>query len=422
MFDTASVFDVMAADDADRRVASRRALALAHTRVENQLGAFLRGAVTSEDFDTRLAAVREDFDAHIASACEETGHDQPQHISASLIDHFRVERRWQPRGAAVVAPFDHTAKEHMPGVGAKNNRMYEHIKEQCLADGGSEDHCKEMAARTVNKYRSEHGETKDSKISGFGDEGYGQAPASVYNTAPAVNTYPDTQEQQNAYLQGRGLQPQQEQMVDEWGNPIVDEWGNPIEYQPQQYGDPEAAFDDWGGYQRPVAAANPSDQADDSNNVVTCPECGGSKKTANGQPCPKCGGKGVVRNFGDSVLDHVAVVKRAETGEAGLGEAEPKMDKRKWTPQTVGNPDPGSRQHPTKVKDPLAPIIMTNRDQDGHDLSEIGEQTTTTMDLKDTTSDDGSGFSTATPGGMAPGTKVFPKGDQASPVTRDSGN
>lgn len=374
MFDTASVFDVMAADDADRRVASRRALALAHTRVENQLGAFLRGAVTSEDFDTRLAAVREDFDAHIASACEETGHDQPQHISASLIDHFRVERRWQPRGAAVVAPFDREA-------------------------GGY-------------RYTPDGPEDRPTL-----QEEMGEAPASVYNTpAPVVNTYPDTQDQRDAYLRGRGLGPQSPAEM-------VDEYGNPIEYAPHQYGDPEAAFDEWGGYQDPRrAATNPSNQDDDSNKVVTCPECGGSKKTANGQPCPKCGGKGVVRNFGDSVLDHVAVVKRAETGEAGLGEAEPKMDKRKWTPQNVGNPDPGSRMHPNKVKDPLAPIIMTNRDQDGHDLSEIGEQTTTRMDLSDAASDDGSGFSTATPGGKAPHTKTFPKGDQASPVTRDSGN
>lgn len=53
-------------------------------------------------------------------------------------------------------------KEHMKGVGEKRNRQYEHIKEQCLADGGDEERCKEMAARTVNKTRSEKGETKDS--------------------------------------------------------------------------------------------------------------------------------------------------------------------------------------------------------------------------------------------------------------------
>jgi DNA-directed RNA polymerase subunit RPC12/RpoP len=52
-------------------------------------------------------------------------------------------------------------KEHMKGVDSdKRQRQYEHIKEQCMADGGSEDECAEMAARTVNKQRAEHGETK----------------------------------------------------------------------------------------------------------------------------------------------------------------------------------------------------------------------------------------------------------------------
>jgi hypothetical protein len=49
---------------------------------------------------------------------------------------------------------------HLPYASDKENRMYEHIKAQCMSDGGSEEHCKTVAAATVNKYRSEHGETK----------------------------------------------------------------------------------------------------------------------------------------------------------------------------------------------------------------------------------------------------------------------
>jgi hypothetical protein len=64
-------------------------------------------------------------------------------------------------------------KEHLKGVDSdKRQRQYEHIKEQCLADGGSEDHCKELAARTVNKQRAEHGETKShvaSPTTGLGE-------------------------------------------------------------------------------------------------------------------------------------------------------------------------------------------------------------------------------------------------------------
>lgn len=56
-------------------------------------------------------------------------------------------------------------KEHMKGVSPKRNRQYEHILESCKREhpDWSEDRCKELAARTVNKQRSEKGETKDSK-------------------------------------------------------------------------------------------------------------------------------------------------------------------------------------------------------------------------------------------------------------------
>jgi hypothetical protein len=55
-------------------------------------------------------------------------------------------------------------REHMKGVSPKRNRQYEHVLESCKKEHPdySLDRCKELAARTVNKYREEHGETKDS--------------------------------------------------------------------------------------------------------------------------------------------------------------------------------------------------------------------------------------------------------------------
>ena len=44
----------------------------------------------------------------------------------------------------------------------KRERQYEHIKESELAEGRSEKRAKEIATRTVNKQRKEHGETKDA--------------------------------------------------------------------------------------------------------------------------------------------------------------------------------------------------------------------------------------------------------------------
>ena len=42
----------------------------------------------------------------------------------------------------------------------RRDRQYEHIKKSELDSGRSEDRAEEIAARTVNKQRSEAGETK----------------------------------------------------------------------------------------------------------------------------------------------------------------------------------------------------------------------------------------------------------------------
>ena len=46
---------------------------------------------------------------------------------------------------------------------AKRERQYEHIKESEKKQGRSTERAKEIAARTVNKQRSQAGETKASK-------------------------------------------------------------------------------------------------------------------------------------------------------------------------------------------------------------------------------------------------------------------
>jgi len=44
----------------------------------------------------------------------------------------------------------------------KRERQYEHIKEGLLERGTDEDRAEEIAARTVNKERAQHGEAKDA--------------------------------------------------------------------------------------------------------------------------------------------------------------------------------------------------------------------------------------------------------------------
>ena len=46
---------------------------------------------------------------------------------------------------------------------AKRERQYEHIKDSYEDRGVGEDEAEERAARTVNKTRAEHGETKTGR-------------------------------------------------------------------------------------------------------------------------------------------------------------------------------------------------------------------------------------------------------------------
>jgi hypothetical protein len=47
--------------------------------------------------------------------------------------------------------------------GSKRDRQYEHIKDSYQERGVSKDEAEERAARTVNKTRREHGETKSQR-------------------------------------------------------------------------------------------------------------------------------------------------------------------------------------------------------------------------------------------------------------------
>jgi hypothetical protein len=52
-------------------------------------------------------------------------------------------------------------RKHLPGVGTKEQRMYEHILEGSAKSGRYGKRAKEVAARTVIKHHKEKGHTKD---------------------------------------------------------------------------------------------------------------------------------------------------------------------------------------------------------------------------------------------------------------------
>ena len=51
----------------------------------------------------------------------------------------------------------------------KRERQYEHIKDGLLDRGTGEDKAEEIAARTVNKERARHGETKEASRTSIND-------------------------------------------------------------------------------------------------------------------------------------------------------------------------------------------------------------------------------------------------------------
>jgi hypothetical protein len=51
-------------------------------------------------------------------------------------------------------------KKHLRGVGAKEQRQYEHIKEDAEKSGRYGARAEEVAARTVMKQHAEHGHKK----------------------------------------------------------------------------------------------------------------------------------------------------------------------------------------------------------------------------------------------------------------------
>ena len=52
---------------------------------------------------------------------------------------------------------------------AKRKRQYQHIKDSVLARGESESLAEEIAARTVNKERAQHGESIEASASSIND-------------------------------------------------------------------------------------------------------------------------------------------------------------------------------------------------------------------------------------------------------------
>jgi hypothetical protein len=87
---------------------------------------------------------------------------------------------------------------------AKRERQYEHIKDGLLERGKSKDTAEEIAARTVNKERAQHGEAKQASATSLEDMPAGRRGGLHSRSGERGRTYAQLYEEAKAHnLKGR---------------------------------------------------------------------------------------------------------------------------------------------------------------------------------------------------------------------------
>lgn len=93
----------------------------------------------------------------------------------------------------------------------KRKRQYEHIKDGLLEQGRPEDLAEEIAARTVNKERAQHGESRTASRASTDDLSPGRRGGLRSHQGPGGRTYRQLYaEAQRAGLEGRSKMSKQQ--------------------------------------------------------------------------------------------------------------------------------------------------------------------------------------------------------------------
>lgn len=300
MLETGSVFDVLASDDADRRLAQRKALALAEVRLDNTLGRFLRAAVTTEEFQARMGAVQEDFARHVAEASAEVGYDQPERILPILASNIERTRRWQPKHT--FAP---------PGPQYQGPAYPNPDAALPAGPGGEDDH--------------------------LGPPSFPNGSPNVPGNCPNCGSHNTDEIAQTCMDCGFNGNPGHRYEGDMGG-------GYGDEHMDAGYAGDD--YPDYGPRQAQIAQdikkVNPAEMQD-SNDGKGINE---PHQDDEDEDDPKIKSSGV----------------RTADGNTDLGGPEPKMDKRLWEPSNLGDPDVDDGRWPTERKDMVDPIGPPNNE------------------------------------------------------------
>jgi len=425
-YDTPSLFESLDADQTQQRVASRRALALADTRIANTMGQFLRGAQNVEEFAERLGLVQEDFDWLITSAAEEVGYDQPELLKETITASYRE----------AVGPDFLDPNQGVPGAGPEQPSIAPAVTPSM---GPGANPVPVNPAATVDPQAGAQGIPGMDPNNLEQQMGQPQQPImaswKVSNEGLAFGTPSDdfhgygddprqlAQEDQQAsipnadFLMQHGIDPAAfQRAMQEW-----DAQGNPAGHtlhDPQQSGDHfasgkvvsdghwiEKAIKHPGALHKelgvPEGEKIPEDKLEEAEHSDNPKE----RERANLAETLKG-------------MHHGSWQVVGGDGNTDLGGPEPKMDKAHKAPSPKDLADDDSGLWPTKHKDVTEVIERKNRSEEGHEPKEIGEKTTEQVDLPAAKGDD-AGFAT---GGedFGPHTKTFGDGKQVDPVTKET--
>jgi len=363
MTEFAGIFEVLASDQHDARLASRKALVLSRDRIDARLGKFLAASQSPTEFDARYDLVADDFAGLVRVAADEIGHDDPDSLIVTLHDHYAKD--WIQK--AVKKPGDLHKKLDVPEGEKIPEEKIEHAEET------GDKNLKEKAQFAENV-------KKGSTVSDY--------LSSYYR---AADEEPDTDK--------------------DWSNKFKktdDDDDDEDDHKAPPFGKKDDEDDD-----------SKESKTDDAVPLVSKTSCEHSSFEEN---CPDCWtslsaeDKLKIRKPSKDDDERESSVRTADEGNTGLAGPSPKMDKARWTPQSVKPIDVPSERHPTIQKDVTKGIEKNNLTGPAHDMEEINAQTTTEK-LPTATDYDGGGFAT---GGeeFGPNTKTFPKGNQTTPVTK----